>query len=399
MGILESVGAILRDGVRYLGFLLSFVVPRRSDRWVFGASNGHRFDGNSKYLFLYLHELASDDHEHVRPIWISRDGGVIQELSEAGFEAYPASSLPGLYHTYRAKYVFVTHTLRDVCVPGTGGATVVNLWHAVPTKRVAWDTEVAVESLGALGWAQKRLMYWTYDYVTTTAESLVDIFAGAFRTEEEVVVVTGYPRNDALFEAFPGEMTGEHMHVLDEIRERVGGSSLVGYFPTWRTTAPGLDRKRFDPAAIETSLEAAGAYLVVKFHPDAASDIDISSRSRIIELPPTVDVYPLLRDIDVLVTDYSSIYADFLLVDRPIIFYPYDLDSYVAEERGFYFPYEEYAPGPIARDLETFLERLDETLRGTDGYAEDRDRVRDHFFDHVDGASSERVVQFVERSP
>ena len=69
----------------------------------------------------------------------------------------------------------------------------------------------------------------------------------------------------------------------------------------------------------------------------------------VIHYDPTADVYPALADVDLLVTDYSSIYFDFLLLDRPIVFFANDLDLYLRRERHLLFEYRDMTPGPIAR--------------------------------------------------
>jgi len=113
---------------------------------------------------------------------------------------------------------------------------------------------------------------------------------------------------------------------------------------------------------------------------------------------PAFDIYPALRDVDVLVTDYSSVFSDFLPLDRPMLIYPYDLEWFVSEDRELYFDYREDTPGPVVRNPAEFPGRLIETIE-TDGaaYADRREAVRQELFDHVDGNASKRVYEALDR--
>jgi hypothetical protein len=113
-------------------------------------------------------------------------------------------------------------------------------------------------------------------------------------------------------------------------------------------------------------------------------------------------VYPFLPHADALVTDYSSVLFEYLLLDRPIVFYPYDLDRY-RRSRDFYYDYEKVTPGPRAADFEELLAALERTVGVGNGavrddeppadeYADDRTAVRERFFDAPAGGRAEAVV-------
>ena len=114
------------------------------------------------------------------------------------------------------------------------------------------------------------------------------------------------------------------------------------------------------------------------------------SSERVLNVSRYPDAQDLLAISDVLVTDYSSMFFDFAATGRPIIFFPYDLEEYRDEVRGFYFDLQAEAPGPLARRVEDLVEYV----RGADqlpGYAE---FVHRHC-PHDDGHASERVLERV----
>ena len=106
------------------------------------------------------------------------------------------------------------------------------------------------------------------------------------------------------------------------------------------------------------------------------------------------EVNDVLRDFDVLVTDYSSIYYDWLMLDRPAVFLPYDLANY-REAPGFYIPFNEIVGGPISETQAAFIEALSEAFSSDDSFGEQRGRVQKLVYCDVDGASTERVLKFL----
>ena len=102
----------------------------------------------------------------------------------------------------------------------------------------------------------------------------------------------------------------------------------------------------------------------MKLHPKSkVNERFMELQSKYIKvINPEYDPYPLLKLIDVLITDYSSIYFDFMLTNKPIIFFPYDLEEYLMKSREMYFDYEEFTPGNkvfIQEDLEKALLETD----------------------------------------
>ncbi|PSQ45737.1 hypothetical protein BRD15_10950 [Halobacteriales archaeon SW_6_65_15] len=151
------------------------------------------------------------------------------------------------------------------------------------------------------------------------------------------------------------------------------------------------DRRRSARRRQESRSRPPGRLLPADLPGVGLSDADLS---RVLELPENTDVYPLLRHADALVTDYSSVYFDYLLLDRPVAFYAFDRDRYESE-RGFYFDYEAVAPGPVADGFAELLDALDRLLDGieddaSDSFADRRREVRASLLG--DAASNRRAA-------
>jgi len=108
------------------------------------------------------------------------------------------------------------------------------------------------------------------------------------------------------------------------------------------------------------------------------------------------DVYPILRSADILITDYSSVYVDYLLTGRPIIFFPFDLDEYMSKERTFNFEYMSITPGPKCWDWESVALWIKRFCEDPSLYLEERLRLKSLFHAFDDGRNCERVVEAID---
>lgn len=367
---------------------LSALYGRDRSLWVFGARGGAAFVGNAKYL--YLHAVA--ERPGIRPVWLSKDRAVVERLQAEGYEAHHAYSARGAYYNLRAGVVCLTRDHRDVNLACTGGADVAQLWHGIPLKHIGWDAE-----LPGRRWAVRacfRYLQRTVSAFVLTARELSGPFASGLGVDPDRAVVAGYPRTDALVRRVPGESVGGDDAARDRIDRAAAAGPLVFYLPTFRDGAGSGFADHLDLDALERFLAERDAHLAVKPHPKESVEVGERTGQRVIELPPDVDVYPLLRRADVLVTDYSSVAFDYLLADRPVAFYPYDLDRYRGD-RGFYFDYGSVTPGPTATEFDELLGALDDVLAG-DEFAPERSALRERFFECPAGRASERTARVLE---
>lgn len=375
---LRVVHSHVRNTVKFVSFGLLFVCslfwPRDETVWVFGARGGEAFLDNSKHLYLHI----LDSCPNVRPVWLAKDDELVAELRSNGYEAYHAHSARGTALNLRAELVFVSHGVADVNRWCCGGATVVCLWHGVALKQLGWDH---VYGTGPIWWRFvqrcKRAITDRYSYFTVTSEAMIEPFVSAFDLDPEQVVVTGYPRNDALVDggSVPGLTADER--VSEMLAALHAESDVLLYLPTYHAATEEDVLDHLDLPALDEFLTEIDAYLLVKLHPSERLDVDLAAFDRLVPLPGTADAYSILPKTDGLITDYSSVYFDYLLLDKPVVFYPFDLDAY-RSERGFYLDYEAVTPGPIASDFKELCSSIEAVFDG-DEYAAEREVVRDRF--------------------
>lgn len=359
--------------------------------WVFGAREGEAFADNAKYLFLHV----ASERPDVRPVWVTRNDATVAALRARGFEAYRARSVRGTWLQLRAGVVVLTHTLGDVDRWAVGGAETVMLWHGVPLKTVAWDAELADAPFPTR--LAMRYFIRQYDRVALPGRGTRDALASGFRLDPGRFIVTGYPRIDALVRAVPDADVGADGPAYDRVRQLAEEGRILLYLPTFREAPADRAGIRFTPDRLDRFdrlLASHDAHLVLKLHPRERLDVDLGRYPRIVSLPSDVDVYPLLSATDVLLTDYSSVFVDYLLLDRPVVFYLYDFERY-RDERGFYYDYESVTPGPRAETFEELLAALDRTLAGADEFGDERAIVADRFFDVPAGAGAATVYSSI----
>jgi CDP-glycerol glycerophosphotransferase (TagB/SpsB family) len=289
------------------------------------------------------------------------------------------------------------------------GALKVNLWHGVPLKKIERDIDQADHTINLAvrgTWWQRAILKVRrpelterYDSILATSNETAQRFSGAFGVDRERIIVAGYPRTDGLLATSPSPfLPAAERAIVDEFREHErAGRRVLFYMPTFRDWGNTADRViPIDWERLDAALRAHGGVLYCKLHPnDRAGLPDISALSAIRILPSTVDPYPLLRHTHALISDYSSIFFDYLLLDRPVVFYPYDLDAYRTRSRGLYDDYDAVTPGPKAYDAAALERLLVDLLSSYDAHvathAQKRAAVRDRFFAYVDDGASARL--------
>jgi CDP-glycerol glycerophosphotransferase len=171
--------------------------------------------------------------------------------------------------------------------------------------------------------------------------------------------------------------------------------------PTFRDT--GLDFMDesgllvLQPQDLAEFAKAHDVLFLLKLHP-YVEDRRLSAIPGVLRYPSHQDIYPLLPLADALVTDYSSVYMDYLLLNRPIHFFTYDQRRYCTQDRELFFPYEDMTPGPIARTQRELLADLHASLvLGQDRHEQERLALREKLFTHVDACASQRICEHIQK--
>ncbi len=391
----KKIRILLRPFMHFFRIFSKFI-PKDQNLWAFGSFGAQTFSGNPKYLFLELQE-----RKDIETIWITENKDVLKKLRALGFQVYHSNSLKGILKLLRAKFTFFDYCTQDLNYWFAGGSIKVNLWHGLPLKRIANDDKNDMRNTPN---PIKRLILkifrpWTFekwDYTIATSEIFVKGLSSGLGIPEDHVIITGYPRNDVLFKKIRGMFIGSSEEIYKRLKElKTSGKKLFAYFPTFRESGENpIDFLDLDQ--LNRVFKNYGAYLIIKPHPYTPFKPD-RNYSNIVFVEQTFDFYPLLLLIDVLITDYSSIYLDFLILNRPVIFYPYDLEEYLSKNRDMYFKYEDFTPGEKARDFPSLIKHIEDHLSGNDPFKEARDRFVTRIYKFRDGEAARRIYEFFKK--
>jgi CDP-glycerol glycerophosphotransferase (TagB/SpsB family) len=320
-------------------------LPRDPSLVAFGAASD-RFADNPAYAFL-----ACRDSPHLRCVWVSGSPATVDRVRRLGLHAERRWSPGGIRTVLRAGWLVYGWNTSDLNQWVGDGAKTFNLWHGVGVKRIQ-----RARAVGA-GAAVYRAAEGSFlarvfaddrhgpDLVLSTSSGMTEVLSQAFAVPPERCVELGYPRNDHLAEGAPPPAA-----LVDEaIVARLQGTKAVGYFPTFRDDSVSIPGGAPVVAQLAELVAAQGAVLVFKAHD--ASSVDVAPDGSLVVLPPDADLNAYLGLCDVLVTDYSSVASDYLLLRRPIVLFVPDLDGYT-DTRGFALDPNSYLPGTVTRTVD-----------------------------------------------
>jgi|AntDeeMetagen285_2_1112576.scaffolds.fasta_scaffold01671_3 CDP-glycerol glycerophosphotransferase (TagB/SpsB family) len=352
---------------------LEILIPRDKNTIVFAGHVRDEFASNMKYLFL-----ETSNKYNKNAVWITQSDEVNKLLRSNGYQSHKRWTLRYLYSLLRAEYIVTSVGLRRLDHLLMINASKVQLWHGNAFKRMPeMEMGVVQKSVGA------------YDYACLNNAMEEKTVKNSYVLRD--VYYTGYPRNDLFFNDIKDSDLGVPQEAKKVVCKIADEKPVIGYFPTWRKNESAF--KPFDFERMNEFLIKKDAYLIVKPHMGNELPAETSDLERIYKLPSLGDIYPLFPEIDIMITDYSSICLDFLFTDNQLIFFPYDMDGFT-DFRGFVTDYESLTPGPKAYEFSELIELLDREL-SQDQYESQRENTRDLMFEHYNGNAIDDIHDLV----
>lgn len=371
-----------------LVYWLACLVPRDRRLWLFGAWNGRKYLDNPKHVFQHVLEHVRG----VRAVWICKDRALCAELRRAGIPAEYCYGIRGALLQLRAGLVVYTHSATWEFAPFllAGRVKRVQTWHGIPIKKIGYDDDRGGDARRQAAVRRRVFRYEDdrHDLVIAASEEERGRYKSAFNVREEDIRITGSPRNDAL---------------LRSAKRHDGDASArkkAIYMPTYRGGVGSEFRlfadTGFDFAAADRVCESLDIDLYVKLHPVqvfAAQDRAALDRARRLHAVDNGgDIYERIGEFDILITDFSGIYFDFLITGRPIVMAPIDFESYLAQDRGLYYSYEELCPDEPCRTWDAVLRRLQELVAQPFTPSERYLALQKRFHRYLDDASAGRAA-------
>lgn len=319
--------------------------------WLFSSTDNSHYNYNSRYLFEYVKENLPE----ITPLFVINDPELRNSLSSKYGKQYfiETESIQGIRQALSAGVWFTSAGLPAY---GTGlhkKRLIINLWHGVPLKKIAL-LDPNLKKAARIYF--KKIFSENYTCILTTSHELIPLMARSFAVSEDKIKVWGQPRNDGLFQKNDcREILGQLFPDLPEY------TKTVLYAPTFRDYGQIqlFPFKDFDQEQLETFLEEKNMLLFIRTHvaEQGSAAPYLGKRIRFLGNEQAEDVTGILNIFDCLITDYSSIYIDYLLTDKPMVFLPYDRQQYL-DGRGMNFDYDDVTPGPKPETFNDFLDAL-----------------------------------------
>ncbi len=356
---------------------------------IFTSGSCNSYSGNSKYIYD-----AMQNDERYQCYWLTKNPQVYEYLKSQGRNVLYLYSFKSLCLIRKTKYFIGTNNNGAPNILLSHKKVIIQTWHGSPLK-----------TMGTLK-KQYRLTDWTSDFFMSKCNYFISpscyvskLFEDCYKISKERFVITGNPRNDIIFKELNKE------DVLEKIGKKKGLNfdKVILYCPTFRETGNNafFPFEDFDIGKLNEFLKANRILCILRNHYYENDSILklFKNASQFLFAPAgdcKIDIQELMNISDILITDYSSIYFDYLLLNRPIIFTPVDLEEY-EKTRGFLFDYNDNTPGSKVLSFSGFLQQMKLSINQPNLYEMDRSRVNEKFNKYKDNRSTERVLDLINK--
>lgn len=377
-----------------------FLIPKDKRLIAVIGKDGGDFLDNCKYFYLQSQQHLTDKQ---KCLFVTNQEEIFKTLQNENLPVINYPSLIGAYFLLRANIVMVDsfEWFKQLRFFLTLGAKKVQLWHGVGFKQI----ELGRQNLAHDFSITRSLLYRVqiyyrniigrnvfYHVVNTTSNFYKkEVFESAFSAK--YFTTFGYPRN--AFDHSKDDMINTDSFIFSQMETWLADDkNIILFVPTFREhrdTPLGLNSENIK--LINKWCEAMNSIIIFKFHPWENSISHVKSPF-IFQYNSRKDVYPLFPYLDTMISDYSSIYMDFLLLNKPIFFLIPDKQQYLDQDRQIQFNYDEMTPGAKAESWQQLLKVMEQQL-DNDQFKTAREQLCLKAFDsNVQNLATRKILDF-----
>ena len=370
-----------------LFYIVTWITPKDKNLWVFGCWEGKIYADNSKYLF----EWVNDNKPMIKAVWLTGNQEAFNEVKTAGYRVEKIGTIKAFLILARAAIIIETEGNSDIGGYRPGRCKVVQLWHGVAPKKMNYRRKY-----GKISTALRNLVfdYHEKSYWMVSSEQNKITMKDFFNMGDDHAFVTGYARNDNLL------LEQGNSPVSKFLDEKYAGCKRIIYMPTHRNFGEGGQKAFSGDELLSVNEYLRNHNYVMVFKPHlhelknyldmeaALSNIVLAKDQKLFS-----DVYSYINAFDLLICDYSSIEYDFLCTKKPIVLFPYDIDTFRISD-GLFDYFENVPCGPFCYNWNEVMGACTELLK-MDTWFEKREKCRLLFHPFDDGKNRERIFDAI----
>ena len=322
-------------GMKCLGIFISI-----DKKMIIFSGHSRRYNDSPRALYEYLLE-NNETYGTFKCVW------ALEDISQSKYIpgnpiVVKSDTLKYFIYTLKAKYWVTCVNIERGLNYKKKGCRYLNTWHGIPLKAVGNDAG-----------GRKDYNFESIDYFCYSGEYDKRIYKRAFNVKESALIPTGLPRNDCLYST-----SAEDIKAIKKKLNLPLDKRIILYAPTWRDST---DRGRscelappINPTLWETELK--DSYVVLfRMHAYTNKLTGIKFNNTLRDYSEYPDINDLFKISDILISDYSASIVDFAILERPIICFAYDYDSY-KKDRGLYIDFTTDLPNGIIRTERELLD-------------------------------------------
>lgn len=359
--------------------VLNIFIPKKQKRIVFYSNLGFRDNVEA----LYDYTINNVDLEEYKVIVASNDYKTLKHINGVKY----VNCYVGVLYFLTSKYFFYSFGKYPI-VPSKK-QIVINLWHGMPLKKI-----------GNMESGKERNKYDYFSFVISTSSFFDSIMMKSFNCDNNRILRVGQPRTDVFFQS----SNDNPFHNYDKV---------IIWMPTFRVTdILGERNSSFDYPlpiiydekqyyALNNYLKRNNYCLLIKFHPIQSTNESFVVNTDHIQIineeylrSNNIKLYSLLKNTDMLITDYSSVFFDYLLLNKPMIFTEDDVDDYKSQ-RGFVVDDpKSIQPGYHVSSYDELIIAMESLRKNNDLHKEERASINNYLNEYSTHNNCKEILSF-----
>lgn len=377
---------------------------RNYNIWIFGEWFGNKCSDNSMYFANYV---AAFGDPSLKLYWICNKG-VDTSMLNKKIEVIEKSSEKAIDLQKYAGVAVMNQGYDDFSNNGDnylGNAITVNLWHGVMWKKIGFDAfpKTMLTKIYKITIRKTK----NYSLFCSPSDEYKKFFSKAFCIDPSNSISTGLPRNEIFF--YENKINKARDKLLIRLNKMginaMKDTKIIAYMPTFRDeNSDSFSFTSVQNKKLKKILIKYNCIIIQKAHEvnvNRGTGYGNTINQRVINID-NIAPQELLAASDILITDYSSCFFDFLLLNRPIIQFVYDYDYYRNKDRGLYYDFNKVDCGAMVHNESKLIDAIEEGLQFPEKHELKRKKVKCEFMKYENKENCRKIydsiIENIERS-